>query len=144
MPLLSYPIFSGALQSAYLLLSYSTISLASHISIILIATLTSFHSDNPTINNTGTAKDGGTDGNQRVSPGDVIMNVDGTDTSQGTSAEEVAALIRGKEGTKATLRLQRTDKENKAKAKEYDIAVIRRSFKLRGVQSKVEKVRLLI
>jgi len=37
--LLSYSIFSGALESSDLLLSYSIISLACHISIILISTL---------------------------------------------------------------------------------------------------------
>lgn len=69
------------------------------------------------------------DDEKQVLPGDIVTNVDGTSTG-GLSAEEVAALIRGKEGTKATLQLSRDQKGTK---KVVDISVMRKAFKLKGV-----------
>jgi C-terminal processing protease CtpA/Prc len=57
--------------------------------------------------------------------GDMILNVDGSDT-KGLSPEEVASLIRGKKDTKASLRLNRDGKE-------IDFTVVRQSFRLKGV-----------
>lgn len=60
-----------------------------------------------------------------ILPGDILENVDGTST-KGLSPEEVAALIRGKQNTKASLRVNRGDKS-------IDFEVIRQPFKLKGV-----------
>jgi carboxyl-terminal processing protease len=57
--------------------------------------------------------------------GDVIINVDGTDTSS-YSPEEVASIMRGKKDTKASFRVDRNGKL-------LDIVVVRQPFKLRGV-----------
>jgi carboxyl-terminal processing protease len=64
-----------------------------------------------------------------VLPGDIIMNVDGSSTI-GLSPEEVASLIRGKEGTKATLELARF--VNGA-SETIDVEIVRKPFKLKGV-----------
>lgn len=66
-----------------------------------------------------------------ILPGDVLVNVDGTPTA-GLSAEEVAALIRGKQNTKASLRLSRASREG-GPTTESDYVVVRQSFKLKGV-----------
>ena len=73
----------------------------------------------------------------KAMPGDIISNVDGSST-KGLSAEEVASLIRGKEGTKATLELVRktTDKNIKV----LNVAITRHSFKLKGVNWSKEEV----
>ena len=76
------------------------------------------------------------DTEKQVLPGDIVTNVDGSSTS-GLSAEEVAALIRGKEGTKATLRLSREHKDTK---KVIDISVTRKAFKLKGVEWSKETI----
>ena len=69
-------------------------------------------------------------GSSEVRPGDIITNVDGS-SCKGLSAEEVAALIRGKEGTKATVELLRNyGKENE---EVVNMAITRKSFKLKGV-----------
>lgn len=60
-----------------------------------------------------------------ISPGDVLVNVDGTATT-GLSPEEVAALIRGKPDTKASVTVRRGGKE-------LDFVVVRKAFKLKGV-----------
>lgn len=60
-----------------------------------------------------------------ISPGDVIVNVDGMPTV-GLSPEEVAALIRGQPDTKASLTVSRGGKE-------MDFVVVRKAFKLKGV-----------
>ena len=57
--------------------------------------------------------------------GDVIVNIDGTE-AKGLSPEEVAANIRGKAGTKASLRILRDGKE-------IDFTILRRPFKLKSV-----------
>jgi len=60
-----------------------------------------------------------------ILPGDILQNVDGT-SCVGLSAEEVAALIRGKQNTKASLRLLRGGQS-------FDFVVVRQPFKLKGV-----------
>jgi carboxyl-terminal processing protease len=71
---------------------------------------------------------------KQVLPGDIILNVDGT-PALGLSAEEVAALIRGKDGTKATLELSRSSSnESGAKKRTINISVMRKAFKLKGVE----------
>lgn len=57
--------------------------------------------------------------------GDILRNVDGTDTDN-LSPEEVAAVIRGRKDTKASLRIQRDGAIQ-------DIVVVRQPFKLKGV-----------
>lgn len=66
------------------------------------------------------AKDSG------IQIGDIIINVDGTDTTA-LMPEEVAGLIRGKKGTKASLRVLHNGND------QVDYTVLRRSFKLKGV-----------
>ena len=59
--------------------------------------------------------------------GDIIINVDGTETkSNNLSPEEVASLLRGKKGTKASVRIKRDDKI-------IDYTVIRQPFKIKSV-----------
>ncbi len=77
-----------------------------------------------------------TDSSKQILPGDIVTNVDGTSTT-GISAEEVASLIRGKDGTKATLQLSREDKGTK---KVIDISVMRKAFKLKGVEWSKETI----
>ena len=55
--------------------------------------------------------------------------MDGSST-KGLSAEEVAALIRGKEGTKATVELLRN--HGKDKKEVVNVSITRKSFKLKG------------
>ena len=62
-----------------------------------------------------------------VRKGDVLVNVDGTET-RGISAEETALLLRGKEGSKASLRVLR-------EGKTLDFTIARRPIKLKGVTS---------
>ncbi|KAJ1432962.1 ClpP/crotonase-like domain-containing protein [Ochromonadaceae sp. CCMP2298] len=57
--------------------------------------------------------------------GDRVLNVDGTDTNA-LSPEEVAAIMRGKEGTKASVRVSRGGSE-------VDVSALRRAIKLKGV-----------
>jgi len=57
--------------------------------------------------------------------GDIIVNIDGTE-AKGLSPEEIAAGIRGKAGTKASLRILRDGKE-------IDFTILRRPFKLKSV-----------
>ena len=59
--------------------------------------------------------------------GDVVLNVDGTPTEK-LSAEEVAVLSRGKEGTKASFRLNRNGQI-------VDVTAIRKPLKLKGTVS---------
>ncbi len=62
-----------------------------------------------------------------LSVGDIIVNVDGTDIkSNNLSPEEVASLLRGKKGTKASVRIKREDKI-------LDYTVIRQPFKIKSV-----------
>ena len=62
-----------------------------------------------------------------VRKGDLLINVDGTEV-RGLSAEETALLLRGKEGSKASLRLLR-------EGRPLDFTIVRRPIKLRGVTS---------
>jgi carboxyl-terminal processing protease len=64
--------------------------------------------------------------------GDIIVNVDGTDTSAVTP-EETAALLRGKENTKATLTVVRGTES-------LNFAAVRKPIKLKGVESYVKEV----
>ena len=75
-------------------------------------------------------------------PGDVVVNVDGTD-SKGLSADEVALLLRGKADTKASVRVQRrpVDATSGGRGELLDFTIVRRPFKLREVAFSVEKVR---
>jgi carboxyl-terminal processing protease len=57
--------------------------------------------------------------------GDIIVNIDGTD-AKGLSPEEIAATIRGKAGTKASIRILRDGTE-------LDFSIVRRPFKLKSV-----------
>ena len=67
-------------------------------------------------------------------PGDVIINVDGTETI-GLAPEDVAVLLRGKKDTKASLRILRgINKE------QNDFTVLRQPFKLKGVTSSIENI----
>jgi len=68
-----------------------------------------------------------------MAAGDVVANVDGSATA-GLSAEEVAALMRGKKGTKASVRVTR-GKET------LDFVVTREPFKLRAVTSSRDSVK---
>ena len=65
-----------------------------------------------------------------ISPGDVLINVDGTATS-GLGPEEVAALIRGKPDTKASVTVRRGG--SSSAGKDLDFVVVRKAFKLKGV-----------
>lgn len=65
--------------------------------------------------------------------GDVILNVDGSNT-QDISPEEVAALLRGKSDTKASIRVSRNDKI-------LDFSIIRKPFKLSNVNYSLEKIK---
>jgi len=64
-----------------------------------------------------------------ILPGDILENVDGTPTA-GLSPEEVAALIRGKQNTKASLRVK-SPASRGGKVTDYEI--VRQPFKLKGV-----------
>mmetsp|Transcript_39522 Transcript_39522/g.40276 ORF Transcript_39522/g.40276 Transcript_39522/m.40276 type:complete len:458 (-) Transcript_39522:126-1499(-) len=68
-----------------------------------------------------------------VREGDIIINVDGTDVSS-LSPEETAALLRGKEGTKASIRIIRNNNQ-------LDFNPIRKPLKLVGVKGEREKVK---
>jgi carboxyl-terminal processing protease len=57
--------------------------------------------------------------------GDKVLNVDGTDATA-LSPEEVAAIMRGKEGTKASVRVARGGSE-------VDVSALRRAITLKGV-----------
>lgn len=59
--------------------------------------------------------------------GDTVTNVDGTDAT-GLTPEEVASYMRGKKGTKASIRVKR-------KGAELDYTVTREPFKLKAVTS---------
>ena len=85
-----------------------------------------------------------------LTAGDIITNVDGTDTTK-LSPEQVAALLRGKEGTKASVRVfpATTDKflkgegvignsGNMLESKDYEI--IRQPIKIAGVKSSLASV----
>ena len=65
--------------------------------------------------------------------GDLIVNVDGKDT-KGVSPEEVASLLRGEKGTKASIRVQRGDKN-------FDYIVIREPFKFKAVTGSRQNVK---
>jgi carboxyl-terminal processing protease len=67
-----------------------------------------------------------------IQPGDLIIDVDGTPT-KGLSPEEVALLLRGKPGTKASILISRENRKDIPLKK--DFSVIRRKFKLKGVTS---------
>lgn len=63
--------------------------------------------------------------------GDVIVDVDGTNVkAAGLSPEEVAALLRGKQGTRASVRVARSGDLVK------DFAITRQPFRITGVTSK--------
>lgn len=64
-----------------------------------------------------------------ILPGDILENIDGTSTA-GLSPEEVASLVRGKSGTKASLRV-RSPASRGGKVTDYEI--VRQAFKLKGV-----------
>ena len=67
-------------------------------------------------------------------PGDIIINVDGTETI-GFAPEDVAVLLRGKKDTKASLRILRGDNKE-----QNDFTVLRQPFKLKGVTSSIENI----
>ena len=67
-------------------------------------------------------------------PGDIINNVDGTETL-GLSAEEVALLLRGKKDTKASVRILRGNNNE-----QIDYTVLRQPFKLKGVTSSMQNI----
>jgi len=68
-----------------------------------------------------------------IQPGDIIIDVDGTQTA-GLGPEEVALLLRGTQGTKASIRVRRGTGT-------LDFTVVRRPFKLKGVTSSVLNIR---
>lgn len=67
--------------------------------------------------------------------GDVIVNVDGTDASA-LGPEEVASIMRGREDTKASVRVKRGNTD----AKLLDFTAVRKPIKLVGVSFKRLKV----
>ena len=82
--------------------------------------------------------------------GDLIVNVDGVDTSK-FSAEATAALLRGKEGTKASVRVIPYTASEFMKGGELiansgnlldfkDYQIIRKPIKIQGVTSTLAKV----
>mmetsp|Transcript_17027 Transcript_17027/g.28550 ORF Transcript_17027/g.28550 Transcript_17027/m.28550 type:complete len:452 (+) Transcript_17027:43-1398(+) len=66
--------------------------------------------------------------------GDVILNVDGTE-AQDLSPEEVAAIMRGKEGSKVSVRVQRGANDI------LDFTALRKPIKLKGVTSSTLQVK---
>ena len=63
--------------------------------------------------------------------GDVILSVDGTST-MGKSIDDVASMIRGKEGTKVTLELAREGKDEP-----FTVTIVREQIKIPNVESKM-------
>lgn len=65
--------------------------------------------------------------NSGLAVGDIVVNVDGID-AKGLSAEDVASIMRGMRGTKASIRVMR-------KGEQVDVTVVREPFKLKAVTS---------
>jgi carboxyl-terminal processing protease len=69
-----------------------------------------------------------------IKSGDILINVDGTSLEK-VSAEEAALLLRGKEGTKVSVRVLRGG------SNQLDFTIIRRPITLKGVASTVKVVK---